>query len=155
MQIGEFKTKLKPVTDFINGRALSAELAEQLNLRFPAHGETFADIENACHQAIADGWMCANGGAGRRFGRVIEPSEDTGGLSVDVVDLIDIAGPHHRHPKGEICMVMPVTEGAAFDGCPGGWCVYEPDSAHHPTVSNGRALVLYFLPDGEIEFTRQ
>ena len=28
-----------------------------------------------------------------------------------------------------------------------------PDSAHYPTVSEGRALILYLLPDGRIEFT--
>jgi hypothetical protein len=27
-------------------------------------------------------------------------------------------------------------------------------TAHHPTVSDGRALVLYLLPDGSIEFIR-
>jgi hypothetical protein len=25
-----------------------------------------------------------------------------------VVDLKDIVGPHHRHPSGEVCMIMPV-----------------------------------------------
>jgi hypothetical protein len=29
-----------------------------------------------------------------------------------------------------------------------------PGSAHRPTVSQGRALVLYLLPDGRIEFTK-
>ena len=29
-----------------------------------------------------------------------------------------------------------------------------PGSAHRPTVSNGRALVLYLLPEGRIDFTR-
>ena len=33
-----------------------------------------------------------------------------------------------------------------------GWCVFEPQTSHHPTVSNGRALVLYMLPEGKIEF---
>ncbi|NCF10982.1 MAG: DUF4863 family protein, partial [Gammaproteobacteria bacterium] len=31
----------------------------------------------------------------------------------------------------------------------------EPNSAHRPTVRDGRALVLYLLPGGEIEFTGQ
>jgi hypothetical protein len=29
-----------------------------------------------------------------------------------------------------------------------------PGSAHRPTVSRGRSLVLYLLPDGRIEFTQ-
>jgi hypothetical protein len=66
----------------------------------------------------------------------------------------DIVGPHHRHPKGEIDMVMPFDETAKFDGTPKGWKVYGPNSAHRPAVAGGRALVLYLLPQGEIEFTR-
>ncbi len=50
-------------------------------------------------------------------------------------------------------MIMPVTAEAPFDGKGRGWCVYEPGSAHHPTVTNGEALVLYMLPGGNIEFT--
>jgi hypothetical protein len=70
-----------------------------------------------------------------------------------VVDMDDCIGPHHRHPNGEIDLVMPLTPDARFDGQGAGWKVYPPDSAHRPTVSQGRALVLYLLPDGRIEFT--
>ncbi len=42
------------------------------------------------------GWMCTQGGEGRRFGRVFEPSVETHGLSIDVVDLTDIVGPQLR-----------------------------------------------------------
>ncbi len=49
---------------------------------------------------------------------------------------------------------MPVTPEAKFDGRGAGWCVNEPGSAHHPTVTGGEALVLYLLPDGEIDFTK-
>jgi len=72
------------------------------------------------------------------------------------------ACPHHRHPNGEIDLVMPLASGdgvaaggaATFDGQSAGWKVYGPGSAHRPTVRGGRALVLYLLPDGAIEFTR-
>ena len=84
---------------------------------------------------------------------VIEPCDDTARLSVDVVDLKNIVGPHHSHPTGEICMIMPMNAEARFDGMEKGWCVNEPGSEHHPTVSDGEALVLYLLPEGEIEFT--
>jgi len=155
MNIDQFQTLLKPVTDFVSGQAVSHELAEELDRRFPGDGETFKTIEAACHAAIADGWMCTQGTEGRRFGRIIEAGDETGGLSVDVVDLKDIVGPHHRHPTGEICMIMPVTEGARFDGMERGWCVNEPGSEHRPTVTDGEALVLYMLPEGKIEFTGQ
>ena len=154
MEISEFKTLLKPVTDLISSGAIDSTLAENLNKQFPPGGETFDAIENACHQAIADGWMCANGSeGGPRWGRVIEPGPDTGGLSVDVVDLTDLVGGHHSHPGGEVCMVRPITPDAQFDGTDRGWCVFEPGTGHHPTVSNGRALILYLLPDGKIEYT--
>jgi hypothetical protein len=155
MSVDCFQKLLKPVTDFVSSQAVDASLAEKLNRRFPHDDEAFKTIEAACHKAISDGWMCAQGSAGRRFGRVIESSEETGRLSVDVVDLENIVGPHHRHPTGEICMIMPVTEGARFDGMPRGWCVFEPGSDHRPTVTEGEALILYMLPEGKIEFTDQ
>jgi hypothetical protein len=52
-----------------------------------------------------------------------------------------IVGPHHRHPHGEIDLVMPLTADAKFDGHGPGWVVYAPDSAHRPTVTDGEALV--------------
>ena len=153
MNITQFQSLLQPVANHITGWAIDDDLADELNLQFPPDSERFEAIENACHQAISAGWMCAQGAEGRRFGRIIEPSDETHMLSVDVVDLKDIVGPHHRHPEGEVCMIMPVTAGALFDGKSRGWCVYKPGSAHHPTVTNGEALVLYMLPGGKIEFT--
>ena len=153
MDVNDFQTLLKPVVELTSGNAVDSVLAGELNRRFPPGGTTFDGIERACREAIAQGWMCTQGGDGRRFGRVVEPSEATRGLSVDVVDLVDVVGPHHRHPTGEICMVMPVTEDARFDGVARGWCVFEPGSEHRPTVTNGEAIVLYMLPEGRIEFT--
>ena len=153
MNISEFQSLLQPVTRLVAGKPVDHNLAHELNHQFPPDGDAFDAIETACHDAISAGWMCAHGAEGRRFGRVIEPSDQTGRLSVDVVDLVDIVGPHHSHPKGEICMVMPVTPDARFDGNGRGWCVYEAGSDHHPTVTNGQALVLYMLPEGSIEFT--
>jgi hypothetical protein len=153
MNVEQFRALLGPVADAVAGRPVAPELGEELDRRFPPDGEQFRAIEAACHAAIAAGWMCTQGGAGRRFGRVIEPGPQTANLSVDVVDLTDIVGPHHRHPNGEVCMVMPVTATARFDGKGAGWKVYPPGSAHRPTVTDGRALVLYMLPGGQIEFT--
>ncbi|MGW8301522.1 MAG: 4-hydroxylaminobenzoate lyase [Desulfobacterales bacterium] len=47
---------------------------------------------------------------------------------------------------------MPITPEARFDGTSRGWCVFEVGSSHHPTVTNGRALILYLLPNGKIDF---
>jgi len=154
MQQETFQKLMMPVIEAISGQAVDQDLASALNQNFPSDSQVFQEIEVACHAAIEAGWMCAHGDEGRRFGRVIKPSADTHDLSVDVVQLRDFVGPHHSHPSGEICMTMPVTPGAKFDGHSAGWCVNEPGSAHHPTVSGGEALVLYLLPGGEIEFTK-
>jgi len=153
MDLQQFTALMKPVMETIATARIDTDLETTLNTAFPASSDTFRTIESACHDAITAGWMCTQGGEGRRFGRVVEPSAETGDLSIDVVDLTDIVGPHHRHPTGEVCMVMPVADGAQFDGHGAGWCVNPPGSAHHPTVTNGRALVLYLLPEGKIEFT--
>ena len=150
----EFRALLKPVTDRIAGKPLDAALDAELNAAFPAGGEVFASIEAACTAAIAAGWMCNREGGGIRYGRVIKPDTQLAGCSVDVVEMVDLKGPHHRHPNGEIDMIMPMDPAAKFDGRSRGWLVYGPDTAHHPTVSGGRARVLYLLPQGAIEFTR-
>jgi hypothetical protein len=150
----EFRELVVPITARIQGRPLDGALEADLTAAFPADGPTCRAIRRACHEAIAAGWMCSQGQAGRRFGRVIEPTPSTHQLSVDVVELEDVAGPHHRHPNGEICLVMPIEAEATFDGRGAGWLVYGPGTAHRPTVRKGKALVLYMLPDGVIEFTK-
>jgi len=97
--------------------------------------------------------MCSRESGGIRYGRVIKATPATHGFSVDIVDMKDVTGPHHTHPNGEIDMVMPIDADAIFDGQGAGWLVYGPNSAHKPTVSKGRALILYLLPSGAIDFT--
>ena len=115
---------------------------------------TYDHLQKSCQTGVAEGWLCDREGGGIRYGRIFKPDPDLHGFSVDVVDMKDIAGPHHTHPNGEIDLIMPVEPGATFDGRPAGWLVCAPGSAHRPTVANGRALVLYLLPDGRIDFTR-
>lgn len=126
MQPKQFQTLITPVIEAIAGKPVDKQLETELNQRFPANEEPFKVIQKACHAAIAAGWMCANGEGKRRFGRIIEATPASRALSVDVVDLTDIIGPHHRHPNGEICMVMPVDADARFDGRGAGWKVYQP-----------------------------
>lgn len=142
------------VTGKIAGRQLDARLADFLKSEFPATGADFQAIFSACEQAIAAGWMCTREGGGIKYGRAIKSSPASQGFSVDVVDMENVKGPHHRHPLGEIDMIMPLSGDAKFDGHGRGWLVYPSDSAHSPTVTGGRALVLYLLPDGAIEFSK-
>ncbi|OIR07091.1 hypothetical protein GALL_106780 [mine drainage metagenome] len=149
-----FSRLISQVTRKIAGRPLDAALAGFLEAEFPASGAIFQDIFEACQAGIEAGWMCAREAGGIKYGRVLKPTAATDGFSVDVVEMEEVAGPHHRHPKGEIDMIMPLAGTPKFDGHGRGWFVYGPGSAHPPTVAGGRALVLYLLPDGAIEFTK-
>ena len=149
----EFHALLRPITDFIGAQQLDKVLEAALNNEFASGGKAFKSVETACRAAIDAGWMCSREAGGIKYGRVIKPDEVLSGFSVDVVEMDSIRGPHHAHPNGEIDMIMPQSGDAEFDGQRAGWLVYEPGSAHHPTVTGGRALILYLLPDGAIEFT--
>jgi hypothetical protein len=150
----EFETLIAGVTRWVAGKPLDRALETQLNAKFSATSPTFKAIEAACRQAISEGWMCERAAAGIKYGRVAKPSPALDGFSIDVVDMEDVEGPHHRHPNGEIDMIMPQSGAARFDGQGAGWRVYGAGSAHVPTVAGGRALVLYLLPGGAIEFTK-
>lgn len=149
----KFAGRINLVVDAIGGRALDDALASFLNEQFPPQGRVFSSIRHACELAIAEGWMCNRDAGGIRYGRVIGPTLGPHSFSVDVVNMADVAGPHHSHPLGEIDMIMPITPSVAFDRCPAGWLVYPPKSAHSPTVTGGEALILYLLPKGEINFS--
>lgn len=149
-----FRAQIASVTAAIAGRPLDAELEAWLNREHGAGSATYASLKAACEDGVAAGWLCNREGGGIKYGRIFKPADDLHGFSVDVVDMQDIAGPHHVHPNGEIDLVMPQGGDARFDGRPAGWVVMPPGSAHRPTVSAGRALVLYLLPQGAIEFTK-
>ncbi len=154
MNQDEFTSLMASITGRVRGRALDRALEADLNREFPADGDVFRSVRDACYAGIAAGWMCNREHAGIKYGRVVKPGETTHGFSVDVVEMEDVAGGHHRHPTGEIDLIMPVRGAAEFDGHGAGWLVYEPGSAHVPTVAGGKALVLYLLPQGAIEFTK-
>ncbi len=148
-----FDKQMFKIAGELAGKPVDGAMAEYLNKTYPADGEIFRKIEALSLKAVAEGWMCDRDAGGIRFGRVLKPDEATRDFSVDVVYMKNVKGPHHVHTTGEIGMIMPITEGAEFDGMGRGWYVYPPGSAHHPTVTGGEALVLYLLPQGSIEFT--
>jgi hypothetical protein len=152
MERADFRKLVQRVTCAIGGEPLDGTLERRLNQEFPAGGDAYRSLEKACQEGIAEGWMCTQGGDRRRFGRIFEPAPDLAGFSVDVVDIDDLVGNYHRHPTGEIDLIMPVTPEATFDARGAGWLVYAPGSGHRPTVKRGRALILYLLPQGRIEW---
>ena len=150
----EFRSRLVAFTGQLAGRTLDADLERWLNAEHGPGSAAFEALAEGCRAGVREGWLCNREGGGIRYGRIFKPAEDLHGFSVDVVDMKDIAGPHHAHPEGEIDLIMPLEGEAKFDGRPAGWLVCPPGSAHRPTVSEGRALVLYLLPNGRIEFTK-
>lgn len=150
----EFRAQIAALTAEIAGRPLDADLDAYLNTRHGQGSATYDALKLSCETGVAEGWLADREHGGIRYGRIFKPAADLRGFSVDVVDMHDIAGPHHVHPAGEIDLIIPQDPGASFDGRPAGWLVCPPGSAHRPTVAGGRALVLYLLPEGRIEFTR-
>ena len=149
-----FKALLQKITSAIGSRPLDKELQTWLNTEHGAGSPLYQQLKAACEVGVAEGWLCQREGGGIKYGRIFKPDATLHGFSVDVVDMDSIAGPHHTHPLGEIDLIMPQDEAATFDGHGAGWLVYRPGTAHPPTVAHGRALVLYLLPEGRIEFTR-
>jgi hypothetical protein len=150
----EFKEQLAQLTAQIAGKPLDQALDNWLNEKHGVGSSTYTQLKASCETGVAEGWLCDREGGGIRYGRIFKPAPELHGFSVDVVDMQDIAGPHHAHPLGEIDLIMPIGGDAQFDSRAAGWLVYAPGTAHRPTVSQGRALVLYLLPEGRIDFTR-
>lgn len=154
MSQAAFRQLIADLTRQIAGRPLDDALDAWLNAEHGAGSASYTALKAACQQGEAEGWLCDREGGGIRYGRIFKPAPDLHGFSVDVVNMADIAGPHHAHPLGEIDLNMPIDGDASFDGRPAGWLVCPPGSAHRPTVAGGRALVLYLLPEGRIDFSR-
>ena len=154
MPSSPFRQQIAELTTQLAGRDLNSDLQTWLNQEHGVDSPTYQQLKQSCQQGVAEGWLCNREGGGIRYGRIFKPADDLAGFSVDVVDMQDLQGPHHAHPNGEIDLIMPLEGDALFDGHAAGWLVYPAGSAHHPTVTQGRALVLYLLPQGSIEFTR-
>lgn len=149
----KFRSLLSRITQVIQGKDLDSDLELLLNKEYGVHSVDYLELKTLCEIGLQEGWLCQRSGGGIRYGRIFKPAEDLAGFSVDVVEMENIAGPHHTHPLGEIDLIMPVEGAAVFDNHPAGWMVAPVGSSHFPTVSNGKAFVLYLLPQGKIEFT--
>lgn len=150
----QFNSALQRLTSEIAGRSLDSDLQVWLNEKYGSSSALFAELKLACETGVKEGWLCQREAGGVKYGRIFKPAAELSNFSVDVVDMTSVAGPHHSHPLGEIDLILPQDTTAQFDGQGAGWLVYGPGSAHSPTVRQGRSLVLYLLPEGQIEFTR-
>jgi hypothetical protein len=145
----QFTELLRPVAEAL--RAVDVDAADasaQAERASPFAGAAVAALRAAAVANIASEWLLPKAANGIRFGRV---AKDLLGFSVDAV-LMDVPGPRHRHPNGELDLCIATTGEPRFDGKPTGWVVYGKGSVHVPTVRGGEMLILYFLPAGAIEF---
>jgi hypothetical protein len=132
--------------------AAQAALVRSLADAFPFDGERVQAIGEALERGVADGWLCDRGDADARFSRVAKPSPATHGMSIDVVRLKG-AALRHRHPKGEVTLGFAVEGSPDFGGEAPGWIFAAPGSTHVPEVNGGRMNLIYFLPDGAVDWT--
>ncbi|MBX3461917.1 MAG: DUF4863 family protein [Planctomycetes bacterium] len=126
----------------------AADAAAQAERAAPFAGALVAAVRQAAVASLGSDWLLPKENAGIRFGRV---AKDLHGFSVDAVRM-DVPGPRHRHPNGELDLCFATRGEPQFDGRPPGWVVYGRGSVHVPTVRGGEMLILYFLPGGAIEF---
>lgn len=145
----EFAQLLAPVATALRGIDVDQkDAAAAVERAVPFRGPQITALREAAVASIGSDWLLPKSNAGIRFGRA---AKDLAGFSVDAV-LMDVPGPRHRHPNGEIDLCFTTKGEPRFDGKPEGWVVYGKNSSHVPTVKGGEMLILYFLPGGAIEF---
>ena len=143
-------TSLEGLVETLDGLDLNeTEVASaELERLAPLSSEPLLVIRSVCEKGLEEGWLVPKENAGIRFGRVCK---DLGGWSVDAV-VMSGPGPRHRHPLGEVDLCFALSGEPRFEGQSEGWVVLPPDSVHVPAVKGGEMLILYFLPQGQIEF---
>src|SRR5437763_15991626 len=99
----------RPLIDAAVGLDLSdpASAESELRRRFDPKSSA-AEALNANLRALLDaGRIAERGELPVKYGRVAKAGESTSSFSIDVVHMSG-AGPHHRHPEGEInyCVVL-------------------------------------------------
>jgi len=143
---------LRPVFDIVATIDPADSQAEaKLSAALPLDGEAMQAVANLIKEGVLDGSLVPREAGGVRFGRLAKATEDTRGLSIDVVDMTG-PGPGHVHPNGEFDLSFALEGDPTFDDQPPGWFVMAPGSWHVPTVAGGRMAIVYFLPGGAIEF---
>ena len=145
--------ELAPVFDALDGIDLSdpAAAAAKLNETLPLG--SLDNIRKLFEQGVDEGWLCDREAGGARFSRVAKPGESTKGYSIDAVSMKG-PGVWHRHTEGEIDLCFAVSGEPRFDGNDEGWVVFGKGSEHVPTVEGGTMNILYFLPQGAVEWKR-
>jgi len=136
--------------DLSNPATARATLTQRLDPQSPAGRH----VSDALKALLAAGSICERGALPVRYGRVSKAVPETRDFSIDVVHM-NGPGPHHVHPLGEANWCIALEGDPRFDGQPEGWVVMPPGSGHIPTVTGGTMLIVYLLPQGQIQFTQR
>ncbi|MBL8859533.1 MAG: DUF4863 family protein [Planctomycetes bacterium] len=145
----------RPLIDAARGLDLSQpDIARDvLADRFHPAGNEARALNSKLIELLEQGRIAERGAMPVKFGRVTKAVPESDDFSIDVVHM-DGPGPHHAHPGGEVNYCIALEGEPRFDGAAPGWVVMPPGSAHVPTVTGGRMLIVYLLPGGRIEFTK-
>lgn len=140
--------RLAPLTKTISTLDLSApDVSDQLNAAHPL--SSLGEVISALRDARDAGWLTPRRATDSlTFGRLAKP-DTAGGFAIDVVDM-EGDGAAHTHTRGEVDLCIAESGDPRFDGDPEGWVVKPPGSRHTPTVTGGRMLIVYWLPEGAI-----
>ena len=143
---------LTPLISFLRTLDFNAaDATSQLNHHYPVDGDWSQTLKQILIQHQDAEWLFPNEHREIRYGQLDDGQ--LSGFSIDSVDM-NKAGPSHLHIEGEVDIAFAIDGNPTFDGRPEGWTVYPPNSWHRPTVRDGRMLILYFLPNGALQFCR-
>lgn len=144
-----------PILEHLAQADLSApeKVINGLNEAFPLDSALVLNIRKLFLEGLEQGWLCDKKGGSASFSRVAKTGEATKGFSIDAVRL-EGPGVWHRHTTGEVDLCFSDNPDARFDGFGEGWVVFAPGSAHVPTASAGTMNILYFIPAGALQWTR-
>lgn len=141
--------RLEPLLQVLSGldAGVPASAAHRLN------AEDWSELAEAAKEALREGWLVTKpAGPHVSFGRLSKPSPETCNFSIDAVVMDGPAPAPHTHLTGEFDFSIPLEGNPRFDGHGEPWFVYPPGSRHLPTVTGGKMLILYFVPEGKVRF---
>jgi hypothetical protein len=151
----DLKSLLSPISQLVTKLDLTdAVKAEaELNRAYPPGSPAVEAIRAAAEAARKAGTIADRGEPNMKFSRVVKPKDDVAGCSIDAVYMHDSSGPVHTHTLGEVCLCIPAEGTPLFEGRDATWIVMPAGSRHVPTVKGGAMLILYWWPQGAVEWS--
>ena len=147
--------KLIPVCSALSKLDFNSDApVKDMNRLYPPSGPAMQEIAKLATEGLKAGWLCDKVNGAIKFSRVLKPLPEHHSFSVDAVYMPDAAGPAHTHPKGELSFCIALEGMPQFDGFGPGWALYKAGTTHTPTVKGGAMLILYWLPEGSVEWKK-